>query len=109
MTDLSLLERDIKRIVNSHRSMVQRTAAAEKLFQRVSGLHAAIPDTHARSEFRNAYKDLVARTLSNLSSSKAQLADRFLDHARNLKEAEAATEKDVAREPGPRCCRRSAT
>jgi hypothetical protein len=96
MIDLTLLEREIRRILNSHRSMVERTAAADKLFQRVSGLHTAIPDTGARAQFRAAYRDLVARMLgqspSSLSSNKARLAECFLDHARNLKEVEATKE-----------------
>jgi hypothetical protein len=96
MTDLVLLERDMRRIVNSHRSMVQRTAASEKLFGRVDGLHTAISDEARRAQFRADYRALVERTFSpsaNLSTNKAHLAERFLDHARNLKEVEAAKEQ----------------
>jgi hypothetical protein len=96
MTDLALLERDIRRIVNSHRSMAQRTAASEKLFERVNGLEAAIPDEARRAQFRAEYRGLVERTFgpsANLSANKADLAKRFVDHARNLKAVEAAKEQ----------------
>jgi hypothetical protein len=97
MTDLSLLERDIRRLLNSHRSMSQRTASSEKLFQRVNGLLAAIPDEKTRSQFRAEYRALVERTFgqspSHGTGNKGRVAELFLDHARNLKEAEATKEK----------------
>jgi hypothetical protein len=96
MTDLILLERDIRRIVNSHRSMAQRTAASEKLFERVTGLDAAISDQARRAQFRADYRALVERTFSpsaNLSANNTRLAERFLSHARNLKDVEAAKEQ----------------
>jgi hypothetical protein len=97
MIDLSLIERDIRRILNSHRSMAQRTAAAAKLFQRVNGVIAAIPDEQTRANFRAEYRALVERTFSQSPSdgtgSTAQVTELFLDHARNLKEAEATKEK----------------
>lgn len=97
MIDLSLIERDIGRILNSHRSMAQRTAAAGKLFQRVHGLLATIPDEQTRATFRAEYRALVERTFTQSSSdgtgSKAQVAELFLGHVRNLKEAEATKEK----------------
>ncbi len=97
MTDLSLLERDIQRVLNSHRSMAQRTASAEKILQRVNGLLAAIPEEGRRVQFRADYKALVERTFgqspSDGTGNKARVAELFLDHARNLKEAEATKEK----------------
>jgi hypothetical protein len=97
MTDFTLIERDIQRILNSHRSMVYRTASVEKLLGRINGLHTAIADERQRSQFRSDYKALVERTFgqspSDGSGGKARLARLFLDHAGNLKEAEAAKEK----------------
>jgi hypothetical protein len=97
MTDFTLIERDIKRILNSHRSMVYRTATSEKLLQRINGLHTAIADERQRSQFRADYKALIERTFGQSPSDgiggKARLAQLFLDHAGNLKEAEATKEK----------------
>lgn len=97
MTDLTFIERDFRRILTSHRSLVQRTAAAEKLFQRINGLHTSITDERRRAQFRADYKALVERTFGQSPSdgigSKARVAELFLDHARNLKEAEVAKEK----------------
>jgi hypothetical protein len=96
MTDFTLIERDIKRILNSHRSMVYRTASAEKLLARINGLHTAIADERQRSQFRTDYKALIERTFQTSPDGmggKARLAHLFLNHAGNLKEAEAAKEK----------------
>ena len=97
MTDLTLIERDIGRILNSHRSMVYRTASVEKLLQRINGLHTAMTDDRHRLQFRSDYKALIERTFGQAPSDgtggKARLAQLFLDHARNLKEVEAAKEK----------------
>jgi hypothetical protein len=72
-------------------------ASAEKLFQRINGLHTAITDEQHRAQFRADYKALVERIFSESTSSgtgsKARLAELFVDHARNLREAEAAKEK----------------
>jgi hypothetical protein len=97
MIDLSQIERDIRRILSSHKSTVQRTATADQLFQRINGLHAALTDDRARSQFRADYRALAERLLASppspLTGNKARLAERFLDHARNLKEVEATQEK----------------
>jgi hypothetical protein len=97
MTDLTLIERDIRRILNSHRSMVYQAAAAEKLLQRINGLHTAVADERHRSQFRSDYKALIERAFGQSPSGgtggKARLAQLFLDHAGNLKEVEAAKEK----------------
>jgi hypothetical protein len=90
MTDLTVIERDIRRILKSHRSIVQQTAMAESLFQRINGLLASITDERTRSQFRADYKALIERTFGQ---SKTRVAELFLDHARNLKEVEATSEK----------------
>src|SRR5262245_1388580 len=96
MTDLTLIERDIRRILNSHWSMAQRTSAAEKLFERVNGLHTSIPNAQTKSQFRADYKALVGRTFGqspDATGSKARVAALFLDHARKLEEIESTREK----------------
>jgi hypothetical protein len=95
MIDLSQIEHDIRRILTSHRSIVQRTTTAEQLIQRINGLHASLTDDRARSQFRADYRGLAERLLgsSTPTGNKARLATLLLDHARNLKEVEAAQEK----------------
>jgi hypothetical protein len=97
MTDLTLIERDIRRVLNSKRSILYRTGSAEKLFQRINGLHTSIADEPRRAQFRTDYRALVesifGQSPSDGTGSKARVAELFLDHARNLKEAEATKEK----------------
>jgi hypothetical protein len=97
MTDFSVIERELRRIQKSHRSVVDRTAMANKLSQTVDGLHASIPDEPTRSEFRAGYRALVERTFTQSpgdpTTNKARIGGLLLEHARNLKEVEAAREK----------------
>ena len=97
MTDLSLLERDIRRVLNSKRSIAYRTASAEKLLQGINGLYTAIPDDQTRGQFRAEYRALVERIFGQSppdgTGTKARVAELFLEQARNLKEAEATKEK----------------
>jgi hypothetical protein len=97
MTDLSLIERELRRIQKSHKSVVDRTAMTTKLLQTVDGLHTSIPDEPTRSQFRAEYRALVERTFGQSpgdpTTNKARIGGLLLEHARNLKEVEAAREK----------------
>jgi hypothetical protein len=94
--DVPQIEREFRRILKSRKSMPQRDAMAERLFQKISEFHASLADDRARSQFRADYGALAEAKFVMPSSSAADqtpLVDRILDHARNLKEVEATREK----------------
>jgi hypothetical protein len=97
MIDFSPLEREFRRILNSHQSMVHRKIMADQLFQKINAMHAGLADDQARSQFRNAYREFAERSFplprSFQPTNQTRLKELFLDHARNLKEVEATQEK----------------
>ena len=97
MINFSPLEREFRRILHSHQSMVHRQGMADRLFQKINGMHAGLPDDQARLQFRTAYRDFAEKSFalpeSFQPSNQTRLKTLFLDHARNLKEVEATQEK----------------
>ena len=94
--DVPQIEREFRRVLKSRKSMLQREAMAERLFQKINEFHASLADDRARSQFRADYRSLAEAKFVMPSSSvadKTPLVDRILDHARNLKEVEATREK----------------
>jgi|SoimicMinimDraft_17_1059745.scaffolds.fasta_scaffold302856_1 hypothetical protein len=93
--DVPQIEREFRRILKSRKSMPQREAMAERLFRKINEFHASLADDRARSRFRADYRALAEAkfVMPPSSADQTSLVDRFLDHARNLKEVEAIREK----------------
>jgi hypothetical protein len=95
--DARQVEREYRRILNSRKSMPQKEAMADQLFQKINEFYASLTEEGARSQFRADYRTLVeakfAPSPNSAPATQAQLIERIIDHARNLKEAEATREK----------------
>jgi len=59
MIDLSPIERELRRVLNSHRSMIHRTAMVDRLCGQINSIHATLPGDKARSQFRAVYRAFV--------------------------------------------------
>jgi hypothetical protein len=70
---------------------------ANQLFQKINQIHTSLSDDQARSQFRAAYRAFVENSCTLPATyqptNQTRLKELFLDHARNLKEVEATTEK----------------
>jgi hypothetical protein len=95
--DVRQIEREYRRILNSRKSLPQKEAMADRLFQKINEAYASLIDERARLQFREEYRAAAETKFAALPSSspttQGSLVGRFLDHARTLKEAEAVGEK----------------
>src|ERR1700745_763148 len=95
--DIPQVEREFRRILNSHKSVLQKQAMADRLCQKINEFYGSLTDDQARSQFRANYRTLVENkfgsSLSSAPAGQAPLIERITDHARNLKEVEATREK----------------
>jgi hypothetical protein len=95
--DIAQIEKDLRRILSSRRSIVERTKMADRLCQKVNAYHALLQNENARVQFRTGYKALIERSLSPptppLFTNKSGLIKQMLDHANSLKQVEAIGEK----------------
>jgi hypothetical protein len=103
MIDVMQIERDFIRILNSKRSLIEKTKMVDRLLQKINEYHTSLKDDAARSRFRSEYRTLVETKFPKSSSSaqtnRSRLTELMLDHARNLKEVEA-TRENLNRELG---------
>jgi hypothetical protein len=97
MMDIQQIEREFRRILNSHKSILQKQAMADRLCQKVNEFYASLTDDQARSQFRANYRTFAetgfGSSPSSVPTAQAPLIERIIDHARNLKEAEAKREE----------------
>jgi DnaJ-class molecular chaperone len=89
--DVRQIEREYRRILNSRKSLPQKEAMADRLFQKINEAYASLIDERARLQFREEYR--AAAETKFAPTTQGSLVERFLDHARTLKEAEAVGEK----------------
>jgi hypothetical protein len=91
------IEREFRRILNSSKSLPQKEVMADRLCQKINEFYASLADDRARSQFRANYRTLAETKFGSSPSSapgtQGSLIERMIDHARNLKEAEATREK----------------
>jgi hypothetical protein len=77
--------------------MPEKEAMTDRLCQKVNEFYASLTDDQARSQFRANYRTLAETKFGSSPASapttQAPLIERIVDHARNLKEAEATREK----------------
>jgi len=87
MVDIPSVEQTYRRILKSRRSTVYKTEMANQLFQNIN----------AKAQFRTDYVRLAEMRFGlptgNSATTNNRLADLMIEHARNLKTVEAATEK----------------
>jgi hypothetical protein len=97
MIDISPIERELRRVLHSHQSIVQRTAMVDRLCQQINSIHAVLPDDQARSQFRAAYRAFVENSCklpaTHQPTNQTRLKQMLLNHAKNLKDVGATTEK----------------
>jgi hypothetical protein len=97
VTDIPSIEHDFRRILNSRRSRVETTKMVECLFQKINEFYGTLKDESAKTNFRADYKSLAETSFglpsSRSDTTKSRLTTLILDHARNLKGAEATKEK----------------
>jgi hypothetical protein len=100
--DITQIENELHRIMSSRKLMVERTKRADKLCQRVNEYHALLQDEDAKVRFRRNYKALIEAELSAATvrtTSRSQVLNQMIDHAKNLEKVEAIGEK-LTRELG---------
>jgi hypothetical protein len=94
--DIAQFENDLRRIMNSRKSIVERTKMADTLCQKVNEYHALLQDENAKVQFRRDYKALIEAKLPAATgriTSRSRVLDQMIDHAMNLEKAEAIGEK----------------
>ena len=90
------IEQDLRHILNSRTSIVERTKKADELCQRINEYHALLQDEKKKIQYRNDYKALVEAKkslASDRSTLKSRLLRQMIDHANNLEKVEAIGEK----------------
>jgi hypothetical protein len=93
--DIAKIDNDLRRIMNSRKSIVERTKMADTLCQKVNEYHAVLQDENAK-QFRRDYKALIAAKLAvatGRTTSRSRVLDRMINHANNLEKVEAIGEK----------------
>lgn len=97
MVDIPSVEQTYRRILKSRRSTVYKTEMANQLFQNINGFYGTLKDENAKAQFRSDYVRLAEMRFGlptgNSATTNNRLADLMIEHARNLKTVEAATEK----------------
>jgi hypothetical protein len=94
--DISQIEQDLRRILSSRKSIIERSKKADALCQRINEFYGLLQDEEKRIRFRKDYKALVASKMavaSDRSTSKSRLLGQINDHANNLEKVEAIGEK----------------
>jgi hypothetical protein len=94
--DIAQIENDLRRILNSRKSIVERTKMADKLCQKVNEYHTLLQDEDAKVRFRKDYKALIEAKLPAAmarTTSRSRVLNQMIDHAKNLEKVEAIGEK----------------
>jgi len=94
--DITQIENDLRRIMSSRKSIVERTDKADTFCQKVNEYHALLQDENAKVQFRRDYKTLIDAKLPAATgriTSRSRVLDQMIDHAMNLEKAEAIGEK----------------
>jgi hypothetical protein len=94
--DITQIENDLRRIMSSRKSIVERTNKADTFCQKVNEYHALLQDENAKVQFRRDYKALIETKLPSATgrtTSRSRVLNQMFDHAKNLEKVEAIGEK----------------